>query len=387
MSQDPVSQTLLSKLRLLERRKKERNPICLYFELTARCNNNCRHCCINLSSQDMQALKKELSFSEIRRIADEAVSLGSLLCLITGGEPLLREDFFDIYLYLKKKGFLIGIFTNATLITKKHVNLLQKYPPFNIEITVYGADCQTYEHITRNPGSFAAFMRGLNLLLKNGIPVSLKTMALKSNIQKLSQIEDFCRAKTKDTFRIDPFLNLRYDGNQARNDEIRSERLSPEEIVAIEKSNPERLQALKKYGDKLINPKASEIKCNHLFNCGTGCSSITIGYDGFFRLCMSLLHPDCIYNLRKGTFSEAWKAFIPHVRNMRSTKEYFLNKCHRCQLFNLCIWCPGNAYLETKELDRPVEYFCKIAHIRAGFITKFKNQQVLSVSKKYTPRS
>ena len=374
MSQAAVSQTILSKLRLLEMRKKRKNLISIFFELTARCNNNCRHCCINLPSQDRQARKQELSFSEIKQIADEAVSLGTLLCLITGGEPLLREDFFDIYLYLKKKGFLIGVFTNATLITKEHVKFFKKYPPFNLEVTVYGSDRQTYECISKKPGSFAAFMRGLNLLLKNGIPVRLKTMALRSNIQKLPQIEDFCRARTKDTFRIDSFLNLRYDGNQTRNNEIRSERLSAEEIVAMEESSPKRLQALKKYGPKLIDPKASEIKCNHVFNCATGCSTITIGYDGFFRLCISLVHPDCIYDLRKGTFTDAWNNFITRVRNMRSNNEYFLNKCHRCQLFNLCAWCPGNAYLENKELDKPVEYFCKIAYARAGLVTKINTE-------------
>lgn len=73
------------------------------FDLTARCNQNCRHCYINLPASDAAAREKELSLAEIDRIATEAVSLGAFWCLISGGEPLLREDFAKVYLLLKKR--------------------------------------------------------------------------------------------------------------------------------------------------------------------------------------------------------------------------------------------------------------------------------------------
>jgi len=355
----------LPELSLWGRMKNQRSIFAFDLELTARCNNNCRHCYINLPTDDKEAENKELSFKEIKRIADEAVSLGALWCLITGGEPLLRDDFFDIYLYLKKIGLLVSVFTNAVLITDAHINFFKKYPPRSIEVTVYGVTQETYERVTRKPGSFAGFMSGLNLLIENNIKVCFKAMALRSNVRELAQIAGFCRRITEDFFRFDPFLHLRFDRNPGRNREIKSERLSPAEITAIEKADAERFSALEKACDKLINPESVHSKCDHLFHCGTGQGSLTVSYDGIFRPCSSLWHPDCIYDLKKGNLSEAWQKFTPRVRDMRSDRGDFLKKCRICPIINLCIWCPAHAYLESGELDKPVEYFCEVAHARA----------------------
>jgi len=355
----------LPEFSLWEKMKSKRNVISFEIEITARCNNNCRHCYINLAANDREAEKKEISFTQIKNIVEQTVSLGALWCLITGGEPLLREDFFDIYLYLKKIGLLVSVFTNATLITEKHINFFKKYPPRDIEVTVYGATKETYEKVTRKIGSFEAFMRGLNLLLKNNIKVRFKAMALRSNIKELSQIASFCRERTKDYFRFDPFLHLRFDANLLRNQEIKSERLSAQEIVAIEQADAERFQALKNRCDKLINPDLAHYACNHLFHCGAGNGSFSVSYDGFLRLCSSLWHRDCVYDLKKGTVAEAWQDFIPKVRDIRSNRKEFLGKCRVCPIINLCIWCPAHAHLETVELDKPVDYFCEVAHARA----------------------
>ena len=361
----------LPEFSLWEKMKNKRCLISFDLELTARCNHNCRHCYINLLANDLEAQKIELSLSEIKCISDQAVSLGAIWCLLTGGEPLLREDFFEIYLYLKKKGLLVSVFTNATLITKEHIDFFKRYLPRDIEVTVYGVTQGTYEKITRKLGSFGAFMRGLNLLFENGIKVRFKTMALRSNVHELKKIARFCREQTKDYFRFDPFLHLRFDGNKKRNAEIKSERLSPEEIVAIEEKDPDRLQALEKGCDKLIMPELKHTNCNHLFHCGTGNGSFTISYDGLFRTCSSLWHPDCIYDLRKGNLKEAWQNFVLQVRNMRSDRKEFLKKCRVCPIINLCLWCPAHAYLETGELDKPVDYFCDVANARAKMLKLF----------------
>ncbi|MBL7131043.1 MAG: radical SAM protein [Candidatus Omnitrophica bacterium] len=360
-----VELTRLPELPLWEKIKSQRRLISFDLELTARCNNNCRHCYINSSADDEKAQAKELSFGEIKNIVNQAKDLGALWCLITGGEPLLREDFFDIYLYLKKKGLLVSVFTNATLINDEHIKFFKKYPPRDIEVTVYGVTKGTYEGVTRRNGSFDAFSRGLNLLLDNGIKVRLKAMALRSNVHELVEISQFCRQRTEDYFRFDPFLHLRFDRNPQRNKEIKYERLTPEEIAAVEKKDPERFQALEKGCDKLIVSELAHTNCDHLFHCGAGNGSFTVSYDGYFRLCSSLWHPDCIYDLKKRSLEKAYEEFIPKVRELRSKNEKFLNNCRKCPIVNLCFWCPAHSYLETGELDTPVDYFCDVAHARA----------------------
>jgi radical SAM protein with 4Fe4S-binding SPASM domain len=346
------------------------------LELTARCNNQCRHCYVNLKEDDALARSRELAPGEISRIADEAVSLGAIWCLITGGEPLLRDDFGDIYLSLKRKGLLVSVFTNGQCVTEDHVRLFRRYPPRDIEITVYGITRKTYERVTQKTGSFAAFNEGLNRLLNAGIQVRLKAMALRSNASELREIALFCRERTKDYFRFDPFLHLRSDGNARRNEEIQSERLTASEIAAIEQADAERADSLQKKCEDLINPTLSHKDCSHLFHCGAGSGSFYISYDGTFRLCASLCHPDCICDLRKQRLADAWRHLVPRVRNMRSSKREFLETCRVCPIVNLCLWCPAYAHLETGELDGCVKYFCDVAHARLRAIQSVRRSAI-----------
>jgi len=370
MKKPYLKKVLFPKSCLWENIKNKRNLISFDLELTARCNNNCRHCYINLPVEDAEAKHKELTFNEIKKIVDEAVKLGALWCLVTGGEALLREDFFDIYLYLKKKGLLVSVFTNATLLTDEHIKFFKKYPPRNIEVTVYGITQETYERVTRKKGSFVKFKRGLNLLLKNNIKVGLKAMALRSNIQELSQIAKFCRRMNKNYFRFDPFLLMRFDRDIKRNAEIKLERLTAEEIAAIERDDPERFGSLEKNCDKLILPEFAHNKSQRLFRCGIGNGSFTVSYDGFFRPCASFCHPDYIYDLKKGTLTKAWYEFIPSRLDVQSDKKEFIVRCSKCQISNLCLWCPSHVYLETGQLDKMVDYFCDVAHARFEMIKK-----------------
>ncbi len=366
MSASLVSSQPLPEFSLWKKMRAKRALVSFNLEVTARCNNNCRHCCINLPARDRSAQEKELSLEEIKEIVDEAVALGALWCLLTGGEPLLREDFFDIYDYVKRKGLLVSVFTNTTLMTKAHLKYFKKYPPRDIEVSVYGVTRETYERVTRKPGSHEAFVNGLDLLIRNGVKVRLKAMALRSNLDEFFKIKRFCREKTKDFFRFDPFLHLRFDGNSERNQEIKAERLSAEEIVILERSDPQRFRSLERACKQLIFPDGAFNHCNHLFHCGAGKGDFTLSYDGLFRLCSSLWHPDCIYDLRQGNLSDAWQNFVPKVRAMRSNRCAFLNNCGVCALINLCFWCPAQTHLETGELDTPVHEFCQTAHARAA---------------------
>jgi radical SAM protein with 4Fe4S-binding SPASM domain len=367
-----ISRRNLAELKIWDKIASQHVPLDFFLEITARCNNDCRHCYINLPAGDREALRSELTLDEISDIADQAVALGSMFCLLTGGEPLLRKDFPEIYLALKRKGLLISIFTNACLVTEEHIALFKKYPPQYIEVSVYGATEETYERVTRKPGSYAAFRKGLDLLLKSGLKVRLKAMALRSNVHELPEIAEFCRTHGQGGFRFDPMLHLRYDRDPLRNEEIIQERLTPEEIVAIEQADEKRAEGLVQNCEHLIFSGDSHRSCNHLFHCGAGTNSFTVSYDGIFRLCADLWHPDTIYDLRKGTLAEAWNELVPRVRDMTSDSPTFLSRCLDCPIVNLCFWCPAHAYLECGELDCFVDYYCQVAHARAAAIRKLK---------------
>ena len=366
MSNEFASHSTFPQFNLWERAQNKRLPLSFDIEITARCNSDCRHCYINLPAGDQDALRKELSIDEISDIADQAVKLGALWCLLTGGEPLLRKDFADIYKMLKKKGLLVSVFTNACLLNEEHIQLFKKYPPRDIEVTVYGVTRETYENVTRKSGSFTAFQRGLRLLFDNNIPVRLKSVAIRSNFHEFLEILDFCKKNSKDYFRFDPLLNLRLDGNQYRNQEVIAERLTPQEIVVAERLDQDRSRALEKSCIDLLQPNEINQPSQYKLNCSAGSTSFSISYDGHFRLCSTLVDPSTTYDLRQGSLEEAWFDFVPQTRRIEVENKKIIEQCHSCDLVNLCLWCPANAYLETGQMDEWSEYFCAVAHARAA---------------------
>ena len=140
----------------------------LTIELTERCNNDCIHCCINLPADDAEAKKTELTTDQVKHVLSEAASMGCLKLHITGGEPLLRNDFAELYLFARKLGLKVLLFTNATLIDHNLVELFKQVPPLvEIEVTVYGMEKASYEGVTRKKGSFEQAWRGIRLLQEN----------------------------------------------------------------------------------------------------------------------------------------------------------------------------------------------------------------------------
>src|SRR5512138_2924073 len=259
------------------------------FEITARCDLDCRHCAVNRPEADKAARKRELSAGEIGRLAGEAAALGAKACRITGGEPLLRKDLFDVYQAVLSKGLLTSICTNAARVTDELVHFLRKFPPRFVEVPIFGASRETFERVTRVPGSFPAFKKGLDRLLRGRITVRLRIMALRSNKHEIPAMADFGRAFAKGGFEIAPHLDLRYDRDEDRNVYIRAERLSPREIVRLERSGPESLgpvlAACAGLAREGLSADDEFPERRRLFSCGAGGPELVVDAAGRLRPC------------------------------------------------------------------------------------------------------
>ncbi len=337
------------------------------IELTERCNNNCAHCYINLSPDDKEAKKKEITFAEIKRIGDEAVSMGCLYFRLTGGEPLLRDDFADIYLYLKRKGVKISLATNGTLIDAQLVSLFRKYPPGEVEVSIYGLNEKTYEAVTQKPGSFDAFMRGINLLKENGIFFTLKVACLPQNFSEIKEMRKFAQSLTGRKLATVVKLNLRARFNQSdrRRELIERRRLPSDKVMEVIKQDEE---GYRKDMEGFLRKFLRVPQSDRLFSCGAGVDGCHIDAYNNFQLCLLLRHPDCVYNLREGSLKEAWEKFVPQVREMKVTNGKYRERCQRCFLKALCDQCPAWSWMEYGVLDEPVDYLCEIAHREAVFL-------------------
>jgi radical SAM protein with 4Fe4S-binding SPASM domain len=318
------------------------------FEITPRCNLKCVHCYVAHCDWPLDIL----TFDEISKIIDDLVNQGCLWISLTGGEPLVRPDFIDIYTYAKKKGLLVNLLTNGTLITPKIVDHLGIYTPRVVEISLYGATKQIYEKVTGVPGSFEQCLYSIGLLMERHIPLRLKTVALTVNKDEMKQMHELAQ-KLGVPFRFDPGIMPRLDHNSTSI----SYRLSPEEVVELESCFPERIDALETYYKKFYGPRDSD----RSYACGAGNYSFFIDPYGCMSVCLSSRSPS--YNLRRGNFDEAWRVFIPETKARKIKNE---SKCRHCELVSVCDRCPALAELETGDPDAVVEWICKLTHLRAS---------------------
>jgi len=330
-----------------------RFPITGSIEVTARCNLSCAHCYINLPPDDEDAAERELSYGELCDLIDQIVDEGCLWLLLTGGEPFIRPDFLDIHTYAKKKGLLVTVFTNGTLITPEVADYLARWRPFLVEITLYGCTMETYERVTGVKGSYKHCLRGIELLLERKVPLKLKSMVLTLNRHEIEEMKEFAD-RLGVSFRYDPVLNVRLDGNQTP----ANFRIPPEEVVALDLADEKRMNEWREFCDRFWGPPSQP---EYLYHCGAGLNTFHIDPYGKLSACMMSRVPS--YKLRQGTFHDGWQSFLRHVRAQKRTRE---SPCERCDLISLCGQCPGWAHLEHGDQEAPVEYLCRIAHLRAG---------------------
>ena len=353
--------------------KQTENPLAtrlgqLDFELTERCNNNCIHCCINLPENDADAKHRELTTAQVQDILKQAADLGFQQVRFTGGEPLLRHDFEELYLFTRRLGLKALLYTNARLITPPMADLFARIPPLTeIEVTVYGMHKESYEAVTRWPGSFAQFWHGINLLLTRRVPFIVKGALLPQNRHEINEFENWAKTIPRMTRR--PAYSTLFDFRERRVDEaknrlIESLRLSPQDVVSVLMRDENCHKEIAKFASTFMVPSG-----DHLFKCGA-CDGGSVCMDAYGRAqpCMGIRSPgltcDVVGANGRTSMQDALDQFT-HLRDLRATNPNYLQRCARCFLNGLCEQCPAKSWTEHGTLDTPVQYLCDVAHAMA----------------------
>jgi MoaA/NifB/PqqE/SkfB family radical SAM enzyme len=346
----------------------------LDIELTERCNCDCIHCCINLPENDSSAISKELSIDDIKEILKDAVSLDCLTVRLTGGEPLLREDFEELYFFARHLGLRVMLFTNATLISPKVAELFKRIPPLEkIEVSMYGLSQKSYEGVTRKPGAFSAAVQGINLLLKYEIPFVVKSAFLPPNRNEIDKMKKWANSlpwmKRQMLFPMHFNLRVRRDSDQ-KNSLIEKLRVPPHEVVKHRTKSKDYIKEMKNYISRFMGPQGSR-----LFTCRIGIKSGCVDAYGFFQPCLLCKHPKTSYDLKQGSLEKASKVFMPEILALEAKNKEYLERCAQCFLQGLCEQCPGRSWTEHGTLDTPVDYFCQVAHEEARYLGLLKDNE------------
>jgi radical SAM protein with 4Fe4S-binding SPASM domain len=331
-----------------------RQPLDGAFEITSRCNLQCGMCYIRpvIGDERMYGAdrREELSAGQWVAIGRDAVESGMVFLLLTGGEPLLRPDFFDIYEPLRTLGLNITLFTNGTLITPEIASRLAAQPPNRLEITLYGASEATYQGMTGVPGAYSRCMSGIEDLRKAAVPLTLKTTLTKYNIGDLEAMKLMAREWGL-IFSTAWMITPRRDGRAFPIDRYR---LPMDCVMTLEAADREtRGSAVR--GHKPIQTPSS----TNAFPCGAGTTSFVVNSAGEMNICMDLPYP-AARPLECG-FQRAWDAVKQYADSVAPA-----GKCLSCELGPYCSTCPGYAWLESKDTGAPVPYLCELAAHRRG---------------------
>ncbi len=335
----------------------------IVMELTERCNNDCNHCCVNLPANDRKAENREMTTEQVQAILKEAAALGCLNVRFTGGEPLLRPDFEELYLFARQLGFRVSLLTNGCLITSQLAGLFASIPPFRpIEITVYGMHPESYEAVSMVPGSFAQFRRGVDHLLESKVPFIVKGALMPPNLHEVDEFEAWAATipwmKKKPGYVL--FFALRYRrDNEERNQRIKMVRLAPEDGINILSRDWDRYHKDKEmFAAKYMGPTG-----NKLFTCGAG-EGLYIDAYGRAQPCVGIKAPELTVDVLNGGLA-AVPGYFGDLCKIQATNPYYLKRCAVCGLKGLCEQCPAKSWAENGTLDTPVDYFCEVAHAHA----------------------
>jgi radical SAM protein with 4Fe4S-binding SPASM domain len=337
----------------------KRLPYMGALELTYRCNQACCHCYCNLGSGDKRKAD-ELATQEIKNILDEAADAGCLWLLLTGGEVLLREDFREIYIYSLKRGMLVEVFTNATLIDERAASLFAEFPPLGIDISFYGSDPSLHDRISGVSGSFRKTMDGLAWLKRFKVKFSLKTVLMAINHADLANMRALAKGLGAE-FRYDTLICPRTDGGMSP---VRY-RLSPGELARLDLD--EDYETCEKIFRGFWNKDPERA-----LTCGAGVFAFNINPYGVLSPCTMF---GCFqYPLRDSSFADCWKRLTADYGKRQD--DFIDNECRSCSMLLICSNCPAWSEIEAKSLNKKVDYICEYAKtLERGYFAKKEERE------------
>ena len=356
-----------------EKASQQRIPVSGMLELTSRCNLRCAHCYLGDQQQQHKKRSMEMTTEQVMGVIDEMVAAGCMFLTITGGDPMMRKDFPEIYTHAKKSGLLTSVFCDGILVTKKIIELFKRWPPNEVEISLYGATRATYEKITRVPGSYEKCLRGIRSLLDNGIITKLKTVHMSLNSHEMEAMERMAKEEFGVPFRFDAaiFPCLPSNSTRAESMEPLDLRVTPERAIEVEMRDPARTKQWVDYYEKRKDSPAGE----KLYTCGAAVTGFYV--DPFGDLSPCLMTTNYKYSLQKASFHDLWHKDLPNIREQKARAESNYG-CNTCGMRNTCTGCSAFHRLESGHEDIKSDYVCSQTALRFKKIQAFieqRNQQ------------
>jgi radical SAM protein with 4Fe4S-binding SPASM domain len=314
----------------------DRIPISVLWEMTWRCNQKCAHC-----FQYEANPQEELSTAEGIDLLEQLARAGALFLVLTGGEPLVRSDFFELCKRARELNFAISLLTNGTLVTPEIARRLHALAFMDIQISILGARAETHDAITGAPGSFEQAVNAIKLLRSEGLRVTAGVTLLKQNFSERADFARLTQELDCNLF-VSPFVSPKNDGDRTPI----AMRMSEEQLETwLGESNE----------SGTIDPDTP-----YSLLCSAGITGAAINSRGDVMACGSI--PLSAGSIRREPFEKIWRE-SDLFRKLREARESELKECPFCDKQQYCLRCPGQALVEDGDLFGPSKDACRYSAI------------------------
>ncbi len=358
-------------------------PINGSFELTPRCNMNCRMCYIRMSQEEMEQRGRLKTAQEWIELGKTCVENGMLFLLLTGGEPFMRRDFKEIYIALHKMGLIISLNTNGTMITEDVIAWLKEYPPSKVNVTLYGSSNTSYERLCGLPGGYDAACRGIHLLQEAGIYVNINSSYTPENVQDMEGIFTYAKAHGMPVSGICymfPPVRSAKEGVMEENVRFtaREAGIARAWVDRLKMSEAELNIMLNRMEQGIFDYIEDEEDCvrtrDEHMSCIAGGCSFWITWDGRMTPCGMMNAP--VVNPFQTGFMEAWKQLTEQAQSICLPGE-----CSGCKIRGACMICGALSMAEGNgDSTKKPEYLCEMTKAYLEEMKSFRKKNTTDIS-------
>lgn len=299
------------------------------YEITKRCNYCCRHCVLG-----EKKAAGELPIAQKRALIETIRSAGCMYLQITGGEPILASGFKDVYRLACSLGMIVKIQTNGSLLSiRKNQKVFERFPPQRIVISIYGGTEESYQNLTRTPGSFSHFLKAIEWLEASRILVRANIIVTQYNEHEIDEMVEMANKAGFEYF-IYPRLTPTFQGDPA-----------PMDLTARSCSI---LEEIERYNQNSIPQRNRNVGYK---GCWAGQAFFHVTQDGEAMPCQSS---------RRISVNLVKEGVNGLVKLSDKSRELLVRpgKCDICQYNEECSTCPPNLELFQEAGSIP-SYICK----------------------------
>ena len=326
-------------------------PLSVQLDLTYRCNERCVHCYLDHDDHG------EMTTTEIKKLLDELAAAGVFFLTMSGGEILLRKDFFEILEYARALLFSVKLKTNAVMIRERQAERIRSLGVQSVQISIYSHRPEVHDAITKVPGSLKRSLQAIRLLKAHGLNVTIADVLMLQNIQDYPGVRALA-AELGVLFTIDPTITPKIDGDRS-----------------ILNLNVDRTALGRVFRDEALvgsveefcrPPKEADDDDLDGQPCSAGHTACYVSPYGDVYPCVQFPLPSG--NVRRTPFLEIWRR-SEQLNEVRSITLRDLPSCSKCVHGATCTRCPGLAYMEGN-MRGPSSQDCEKSFVRTGIPSK-----------------